>query len=53
MISSVYEEGVRVGKFREDLPIEHADIAWSMFTGLVIWEESKSKFLKTDLGQGI
>jgi hypothetical protein len=33
----------------------HADILWSMFTGLVIWEESKRKinpkkdFLKSTL----
>ncbi len=55
MISNVYEEGVRQGKFREGLGIEHADIVWATFTGLVIWEESKRKldsrkdFLKTTL----
>lgn len=43
MISSVYKEGVRQGKFREGHSMAHADIVWSMFTGLVIWEESKRK----------
>jgi hypothetical protein len=43
MISNVYKEGVRQGKFREGHSMAHADIVWSMFTGLVIWEESKRK----------
>lgn len=55
MISNVYEEGVRQGKFRGGLGIAHADIIWSIFTGLVIWEEAKRKidprkdFLKATL----
>lgn len=55
MISNVYEEGVRQGKFRDGLGIAHADIIWSTFTGLVIWEEAKRKidprkdFLKATL----
>lgn len=55
MISNVYEEGVRQGKFRGGLGIAHADIIWSTFTGLVIWEEAKRKidprkdFLKATL----
>ncbi len=43
MIANVYKEGVRQGKFREGHSMAHADIVWSMFTGLVIWEESKKK----------
>lgn len=55
MISNVYEEGVRQGKFRGGLGIAHADVIWSTFTGLVIWEEAKRKidprkdFLKATL----
>jgi len=55
MIANVYEEGVRQGKFRGGLGIAHADIIWSTFTGLVIWEEAKRKidprkdFLKATL----
>jgi len=43
MIADVYKEGVRQGKFRGGHGMAHADIVWSMFTGLVIWEESKRK----------
>lgn len=55
MIAHVYEQGVRQGKFRKGHSMAHADIVWSMFTGLVIWEESKRKinpkkdFLRTTL----
>ena len=55
MIAHVYEEGVRQGKFREGHGMAHADIIWSIFTGLVIWEESKKRisprkdFLKSSL----
>jgi hypothetical protein len=55
MIADVYEEGVRQGKFREGHGMAHADIIWSIFTGLVIWEESKRRisprkdFLKSSL----
>ena len=43
MIANVYKEGVRQGKFRKGHSMANADIVWSMFTGLVIWEESKKK----------
>ena len=43
MIADVYEEGVRQGKFREGHGMAHADIMWSMFTGVVIYEEAKRK----------
>jgi AcrR family transcriptional regulator len=43
MIADVYGEVVRQGKFREAPNMAPADIIWSMFTGLVIWEESKQR----------
>jgi AcrR family transcriptional regulator len=43
MIADIYDEGVRQGKFREGPGIAQADILWSMFTGLVIWEEAKRR----------
>lgn len=55
MIADVYQEGVRQGKFRKGHSMAHADIVWSMFTGLVIYEESKKRinprknFLKPSL----
>ena len=57
MIADIYEEGVRQGKFREGHSMAQADILWSMFTGLVIWEESKKRmnprkdFLKPTLSR--
>ena len=42
-MASVYEEGVRQGKFREGQSTAHADIIWAIFTGLVVWEEAKRK----------
>ena len=57
MIADVYGEGVRQGKFREAPTMAQADIIWSMFTGLVIWEESKKRmnprkdFLKPTLSR--
>lgn len=55
MIANVYKEGIRQEKFRTGHAMAHADIVWSIFTGLVIWEESKRKinpekdFLKSTL----
>lgn len=55
MIAQVYKEGSHQGKFREGASMAQADILWSMFTGLVIWEESKKRinskkdFLKPSL----
>ncbi|MBN2283890.1 MAG: TetR/AcrR family transcriptional regulator [Deltaproteobacteria bacterium] len=41
-MSQNYEDGVHMGVFKEMEPIVFADIIWSLFSGLVIWEESKS-----------
>ena len=43
MIADVYEEGISEGKFVKGKGIAHADIAWAMFTGIVMWEEAKRK----------
>ena len=43
MVSDVYEEGVLQKKFRNGHGMAHADILWAIFTGLVMWEESKKK----------
>jgi AcrR family transcriptional regulator len=44
MIANVYEEGVRERKFIKGHGMAHADIFWGLFTGLVLWEESKRRF---------
>jgi len=43
MIAEVYEEGVRQGKFIKGHGMAHADIMWGIFTGLLLWEESKRR----------
>jgi AcrR family transcriptional regulator len=58
MIANVYEKGVLQGEFRNGHGMAHADIMWGMFTGLVMWEESRKKFnpkkdfLKSTLDKG-
>jgi AcrR family transcriptional regulator len=41
-IARIFEAGVRAGAYRAINPIAAADIIWGLFTGLVIWEESKT-----------
>ncbi len=42
--SRIIEEGVREGYFEEHHPVAIVDIAWCIFSGLVLWEESKKMF---------
>jgi hypothetical protein len=44
MIADIYEEGIRQGKFKNGNSRALADIMWGLFTGLVMWEESKRRF---------
>lgn len=39
-----FEGGIRDGLFQDHHKVALADLAWSLFTGLVIWEESKKTF---------
>jgi AcrR family transcriptional regulator len=43
MIAGVYEEGVRQNKFNKSNSTAQADIIWGLFTGIILWEESKKK----------
>ncbi len=43
-IAEVFECGIRKGVFEERNPTALADIFWGMFTGIAIWEESKTAF---------
>ena len=43
-IAHVYEEGVIQGKLKSGHGMAHADIMWGIFTGLVMWEETKKRF---------
>ena len=54
-MASVYEEGVKAGKFCPGHGLAHADIMWGTFAGLMMWEEAKRRinpkkdFLKSTL----
>ncbi len=41
-IARIFEYGIRQGKFKNKNSIAIADIVWSIFSGMVIWEESKT-----------
>jgi len=43
MIAHIYEEGVLQGKLKDGHGMTHADIMWGIFTGLLMWEESKKR----------
>jgi hypothetical protein len=43
MIANICEEGVRQGKFVDGHGMAYADIIWGLFSGLVVWEESKRR----------
>lgn len=41
MMADIFKEGVSAGAFIQKHPVALADIFWGMFSGLVLWEESK------------
>jgi AcrR family transcriptional regulator len=41
VLAQIFKDGAREGGFMENNPIAIADIVWSLFTGVVLWEESK------------
>ena len=40
----IFEEGVHEGIFQDCHPVAFADIVWSIFAGLVLWEGTKKGF---------
>ena len=40
-LSGIFEQGIDEGRFIAHHPIALADIIWIVFTGAVLWEESK------------
>ena len=42
-IGSLFEEGIRKGQYRNHHSMALTDIAWSMFTGIVLYETSKTQ----------
>jgi AcrR family transcriptional regulator len=43
-LSRLFEEGLQKGVFKDHVPAAMADAVWSLFTGVVLWEESKRFF---------
>lgn len=41
VMASIFEEGIRKKEFVDRHPTAVADILWSLFTGIVLWETSK------------
>jgi len=39
----IFDEGIKEKKFINEHSMALADIAWSLFTGIVVWESSKSQ----------
>ena len=54
-MSKIFEEGIKKGGFIDRHPVALADIVWALFSGVVLWEESKrlidnkKDFLKSTL----
>ncbi|VEN75426.1 TetR family transcriptional regulator [Candidatus Desulfarcum epimagneticum] len=41
-IASVFKEGIEQGIFKDKHPVALADIFWSLFSGVILWESSKN-----------
>ena len=58
-LAKIFEQGIAEGRFVEYNPIALGDIIWIVFTGAVLWEESKrmmnprKDYLKQTLGLAI
>jgi hypothetical protein len=40
-MSEIFAEGIDGGVFIDQHPVALADILWALFSGIVLWEESK------------
>jgi len=40
-MAKIFEEGIKNGDFIDRHPVALADIVWALFSGVVLWEESK------------
>jgi len=41
LMAKIFDEGIKNGDFINGHPIAFADIVWAIFSGVVLWEESK------------
>ncbi|MCB2225857.1 MAG: TetR/AcrR family transcriptional regulator [Desulfarculaceae bacterium] len=44
MMAGIFQQGIEAGQFKPHHPVALADLVWSVFSGLVLWEESKRGF---------
>jgi len=44
VMAGIFQQGIDQGLFRPYHPVALADLVWSVFSGLVLWEESKRGF---------
>ena len=40
-VASIFESGIKEGAFIDKHPVALADIFWSLFSGVILWEETK------------
>ena len=43
-VAQIFEKGAQAGDFVDRNPAAFADIVWSLFSGLVLWEDTKQGF---------
>ncbi len=41
-MATIFDEGIKAGVFIDRHPVALADIFWSLFSGVILWESSKS-----------
>lgn len=41
IIANIFEDGIKAGVFIDRHPVALADILWSLFSGVILWESSK------------
>ena len=44
LMAGIFQQGIEQGLFRPYPPVALADLVWAVFSGLVLWEESKHGF---------
>lgn len=42
-MAGMFEDGIKGGRILQKNPLALADIVWSLFSGIVLWEESKKQ----------
>jgi AcrR family transcriptional regulator len=47
-VANIFESGIKEGAFIDKHPIALADIFWSLFSGVILWEETKKVVYKQD-----